>query len=168
MDGCLFKFLRFAGCFIVRSHANCSNYETQKNQKQKLISTFHLRSIFLSMNVLCCLLWKCEVEVFSLKLCLLLLLKFFYIFEDRRINRGRIYASQPPQEGERGKKNYPAFVSSSHTALEDEETDERLRHKREELRQTISLLLRISFRKLLSNIIGSPESPHIDKHTRQD
>lgn len=38
-------------------------------------------------------------EVDFLSFCLLLLFKFFYIFEDRHINRGRIYASQPRQEG---------------------------------------------------------------------
>lgn len=86
-----------------------TNYEALKESKKKLISTFHSarKKYFVASSAFC-------GNAKFLQFCLLLLLKFFYIFEDRHINRGRIYASQPPQGGT--EKIYPAFVSSSHTA----------------------------------------------------
>lgn len=56
-------------------------------------------------SVLCCLFVKIRSRTVFWVSASLLLLKFFYVFfEDRRINRGRIYASQPPQGGSKKQK----------------------------------------------------------------
>lgn len=172
-------------CFIVSSHANCSTEHQlwgPKRIKKKLISTFHSarKKYFVASSAFC-------GNAKFLQFCLLLLLKFFYIFEDRHINRGRIYASQPPQGGT--EKIYPAFVSSSHTAKlylflyfekkkqqKIEETDKRLRRKREDengKKDSQAHNLRSSFlsirffldKPFRSSIMDPPMNPHISINT---